>query len=553
MKKKERYIYKNTIYMIVIIFWVGISITIMGNKLIKSVYKNINIINLDSNWLNNINKDYINLPITIKCMEEEKLIIEKNISTEGYTNPTLLIRNELQSIDIIIDGSYVKKIRKSDKQLFGKEAESDWTFVEIPVNKKDVQVKLVFSSEYYGYNGKINGIILGDKSDEIIYIIANGSIKLFSSIVLLSIGIFLIFIYIGSSKYSDLNYKIILYLGFINVITALRTLLDSKILELFISDVIPRGEIKIVCIFLLPVVFLKFVMKTCKAEYINILNLKLKLILSYIVVSSILHMLNIIHYMESIIIFHGLCIVIYILCMIISIKDMDSIKSYDIKIYLGIILLATTGFLDLVLYYNYGQLKYNNLFEWTIITCNMIFAYYSGKKAKQFFYVGYFGEKNVDYRYIDSLTGLLNRMAFDIKMYEINRSLKEYLGYSLFVFNLNNLKKINDTLGYFEGNRYIKNNVNVLLNIFESYGELYRINADEFVLIANRRIPISKCEEKLHLYVERTMPERKIDLIGISYGYSKITNKNINIYQVLSKAEMNMIKLKNRLKQSNIR
>ena len=115
MKKKERYIYKNTIYMIVIIFWVGISITIMGNKLIKSVYKNINIINLDSNWLNNINKDYINLPITIKCMEEEKLIIEKNISTEGYTNPTLLIRNELQSIDIIIDGSYVKKIRKMYK------------------------------------------------------------------------------------------------------------------------------------------------------------------------------------------------------------------------------------------------------------------------------------------------------------------------------------------------------------------------------------------------------------------------------------------------------
>lgn len=31
-------------------------------------------------------------------------------------------------------------------------------------------------------------------------------------------------------------------------------------------------------------------------------------------------------------------------------------------------------------------------------------------------------------------------MAFDERMYEINRSLKKYEGYVIFVFNLNNLK-----------------------------------------------------------------------------------------------------------------
>lgn len=79
-------------------------------------------------------------------------------------------------------------------------------------------------------------------------------------------------------------------------------------------------------------------------------------------------------------------------------------------------------------------------------------------------------EENINFKYIDSLTGLFNRMAFDERIYEINRSLKKYEGYVIFVFNLNNLKKVNLTLSPFKGNEYIKNNVQVLSDIFKEYG-----------------------------------------------------------------------------------
>ena len=141
-------------------------------------------------------------------------------------------------------------------------------------------------------------------------------------------------------------------------------------------------------------------------------------------------------------------------------------------------------------------------------------------------------KENINFKYIDSLTGLFNRMAFDERMYEINRSLKKYEGYVIFVFNLNNLKKVNLTLSPFKGNEYIKNNVQVLSDIFKEYGQLYRVGADEFVLIGNKNMPISKCEEMLSLYVERNMPDEKIDLnkaIKTSVGTGIIDSLSVNI------------------------
>ena len=76
---------------------------------------------------NDNSKENINLPVIIKeTKKNDKVIIEKDISTIGYNDPTLLLRSELQSIDIYINEKCSNKIRKSNKQLFGKEKRLDF-------------------------------------------------------------------------------------------------------------------------------------------------------------------------------------------------------------------------------------------------------------------------------------------------------------------------------------------------------------------------------------------------------------------------------------------
>lgn len=555
MKKKVRHNIKKT-FILSIALLLGMIINIFGNNIINSLCEEIKLVKINTSWQylkNDNSKESINLPVVIRETEKkDKIIIEKDISTIGYNDPTLLLRSELQSIDIYINGKCSSKIRKSNKQLFGKEKESGWIFVSLPHNENNINIKLEFSSEYLDYNGRINSIILGDKSNEIIYIVSSKVHKILAAIVLFSIGIILISIYFGSKKHDAMNYKKVLYLSLLNFCTSCWILLSSDILELFITDVIPRGELKLLSLFFIPVIFLLLFKENYNNRYIKVLNVILSLLLIYIVTSTLLHVFNVMHYIENIFIFHGLCILTLIICMVIWIKDYEKNKRHCFEP-LSIILLSVVGFLDIFIYYKLGFREEGYFFESAVIIYTIIYSYNYGKKIKEYYYVDVSNEENINFKYIDSLTGLFNRMAFDERMYEINRSLKKYEGYVIFVFNLNNLKKVNLTLSPFKGNEYIKNNVQVLSDIFKEYGQLYRVGADEFVLIGNKNMPISKCEEMLSLYVERNMPDEKIDLIGISYGYAIVLKNSKSIYDVYNKAEINMIKLKKRLKRSNIR
>jgi diguanylate cyclase (GGDEF)-like protein len=86
--------------------------------------------------------------------------------------------------------------------------------------------------------------------------------------------------------------------------------------------------------------------------------------------------------------------------------------------------------------------------------------------------------------YTDALTDVKNKNAYtEIKAgYEkqINeRTLKE-LG--IIVFDLNNLKKVNDTLGHEAGDKYLKASSGIICSIFK-HSPVFRIGGDEFVTL----------------------------------------------------------------------
>ena len=84
----------------------------------------------------------------------------------------------------------------------------------------------------------------------------------------------------------------------------------------------------------------------------------------------------------------------------------------------------------------------------------------------------------------DELTGVKNKTAYK----ELEKSVQsnidngmDYLPFALVVCDANDLKKINDTLGHAAGDKYIKNSVKLLCNIFD-HSPVFRIGGDEFVV-----------------------------------------------------------------------
>ena len=84
--------------------------------------------------------------------------------------------------------------------------------------------------------------------------------------------------------------------------------------------------------------------------------------------------------------------------------------------------------------------------------------------------------------YSDPLTGVKNKMAYieDVGGFE-QRIKDDFLkNFGLVVFDLNDLKKVNDTLGHDAGDQYIKSASSLSCNFFK-HSPVYRIGGDEFV------------------------------------------------------------------------
>ena len=79
----------------------------------------------------------------------------------------------------------------------------------------------------------------------------------------------------------------------------------------------------------------------------------------------------------------------------------------------------------------------------------------------------------------DMLTGLLNRNAYN----EWIKGLENPRDIMIITFDLNNLKRCNDTLGHTMGDSYITSAAKMILKSFDTVGSCYRIGGDEFCVV----------------------------------------------------------------------
>jgi diguanylate cyclase (GGDEF)-like protein len=101
-----------------------------------------------------------------------------------------------------------------------------------------------------------------------------------------------------------------------------------------------------------------------------------------------------------------------------------------------------------------------------------ILAYLSMTRAAEPFY------KKL--AYTDLLTGCENRMAFEQRMRECAELCDKGEIVILMIFDVNNLKTVNDTLGHALGDRYLINTAHTLVEHLGKARTLYRIGGDEF-------------------------------------------------------------------------
>ena len=151
--------------------------------------------------------------------------------------------------------------------------------------------------------------------------------------------------------------------------------------------------------------------------------------------------------------------------------------------------------------------------------------------------------------YTDPLTGIKNKSAYieAIGLLERRVADNKLDNFGFIVFDLNGLKRINDTKGHEAGDKYIREASYLICNMFK-HSPVYRIGGDEFVAFLEGE-DFDNYEElikKFNNLIEQNLKEGKV---VISSGFAQFNKKNDDsITRVFERADKKMYSRKKQLK-----
>ncbi len=156
--------------------------------------------------------------------------------------------------------------------------------------------------------------------------------------------------------------------------------------------------------------------------------------------------------------------------------------------------------------------------------------------------------------YRDSLTQLGNRTAYIQQKHRIIELALTAKTWDLWVFDLNNLKVVNDTLGHDAGDFLIQQSAEFLKSQFTEK-EIYRIGGDEFVVLTPARSLEASASKKAQFIkaiedIQNT-PLREGIVFSLSYGHTQFfPAPNQKFDDAFAIADQKMYKMKAEMRQA---
>ncbi|MBP6822859.1 MAG: GGDEF domain-containing protein [Acidobacteria bacterium] len=160
-----------------------------------------------------------------------------------------------------------------------------------------------------------------------------------------------------------------------------------------------------------------------------------------------------------------------------------------------------------------------------------------------------------DQAWHDSLTGLLNRAAFEQRLNEeVARALRHRRDLTLVMFDVDGFKSVNDTLGHQAGDKALSCVAGVLRSSFRLSDPVFRYGGDEFVAL---------CPETSGDVIENALPRITDQLlvignedkfaarVSISWGIASLPTDAVNAYELIRLADQRLYDCKQRRHESS--
>ncbi len=420
-----------------------------------------------------------------------------------------------QEVFVFADGVLIYSL-EAIPSIYGMSPGSTINMIEIPTDTLSITVR--FKSMFPSVRNARYVFSYGDAIEMYRSVISGSLLAAGLSGLIISVGIALILYWIISRKRAKADPTIV-YFGLFAVLIGLWSLNETDIAMIILQNRTVGSFIGYTLLILMPVPFIQFVRYFFQIQDPVIHNVLSLLSIVFGTIFPILHISGVAEYKTMATGIHAMMImsVLYMACSLIyCIREKGFIHRVRANLIATVALMGS--FLAEMLAYYKGLAQTDVMGKIGILVYIIVLAVESLSDVFRQIEEGRKAEYYKSMAETDVMTGLLNRSAFEA--WEERHT--QFDDIMIVTFDLNNLKKCNDTLGHKVGDVYITEAAHMIKRVFGTIGKCYRIGGDEFCAVISRgsKVDVEHYTDKLRREEEEFNQKSDGLRIGIAVGYA---------------------------------
>lgn len=522
----------------------------MASQIEDITISNENLSSFNTGWKLSVDGDVlgeIELPQQLQAQKNAIVRIQNTIPTGLKQNSTLFFRSSQNFVKIFVEDKLLASFGYESNQVFGRSPGSAWQVLRIPIEDFGKEITIQTISPYSRYSGDLSPVYIGTKAAIIFHIIGKNIFGVLIGLFILMTGLFLVLLncFTRTAKINDAP----LYLGIFSILMAVWLVGESKLLQLFFGNTFFLTNLVYLSLMLLPISFLLFLstFETFRGD--KVLSAFVGLFSANFIAANLLQITGLLDFFLMIPVTQAFIFAatIYLLVrLVLSFRQPKNLETGILALSIATLLLS--GVLATVSFYLPNMPDSSAIVRIGFLIFISVLGIWASRQALLSLSTKIEQETLKTLAYTDTLTKLRNRAAFEAHM-DLYRAGKNSRAMVL-MFDLNNLKAINDSQSHSAGDRALLVAANLLQESFAHMGCCYRIGGDEFCVICDDAAAeaVEQAVASLNLHLER-LTQNPGNSLSIAYGSALFTPEGGDIDATFRLADEEMYACKARMKR----
>ncbi len=500
-------------------------------------------------------RKYDILPEVVSLPEgEEEIILRKELPENVNSADSIGYYTSHQLSEVYVDGKKVYE-RKVPRGVRSKTPGNCWNFVQLWKGYAGKRLEIHIRNCYPSSSMKMPTVYYGSQSSIVLSQIKSRFASLVISFIMFTMGMVLVALWFAVGKKMYFH-RGVPWLGLFSMYFAVWSAFESKVPVLMFGKPLLFSMATFMSLKLMLLPFICFIRTIYNRKGNKLLDIFAVACVIELAVCIFLQFMGWADFRETLWITHvlglGAAATVLVLGVCILLKEKQASGKRDGKFWMNVscvCVISVCAVLDAINYY-FGF--YGDVAFFSRIGC-LIYIFILSKQfldeSIKLIQAGRHAEEIIEEAGLDGLTCLKNRRSFESDLYEIPQV--KYPQFGVVMFDLNNLKMMNDRYGHGAGDCYIINGSEIIRDMFGDLGEIYRIGGDEFCLVSDSITEevYEKKRKGMSDWIESLQGAYVKDAMQIASGFAKYNrSKDLNLQDTIRRADERMYRCKRKQK-----